>query len=354
MVLSYGVLFALGAAVLFGVSTPLSKVLVGRMDPWLLAGLLYLGSGIGMTVLLGIRRLVRGPESGEAGLTRAHLPWLAGATLAGGVIAPVLLAVGLTVTSGATAALLLNLEGVFTGLLAWLVAREHTDRRLMLGMFIIVAGGAVLAWPHAPGMESSAPWWGAAAIVAACLCWGIDNTCTRPVASADPLLIVAIKGTVAGAVNVILALSLGAHWPSGGPVIGALVVGLLGYGFSLVLFVLALRHLGSGRTGAYFAIAPFVGAATAMVLGEPFSWPLGIAGVLMGIGLWLHLSERHGQHHLHVAEEHEHAHEHDHHHQHEHLPDDPSGSPHSHRHQHQPLSHSHPHAPDIHHRHPHS
>ena len=353
MVMTYGVLFALGAAVLFGVSTPLAKLLIGQMDPWLLAGLLYLGSGLGMTLLLGIRRLVRGAQSGEAGLSRTHLPWLAGATLAGGVVAPVLLAVGLTVTSGATAALLLNLESVFTGLLAWLVVREHTDRRLMLGMLVIVAGGAVLAWPQSPALQSPAPWWGAAAIVAACLCWGIDNTCTRPVSSADPLLIVAIKGTVAGTVNVILALVLGAHWPSGGPLMGALVVGLLGYGVSLVLFVLALRHLGSGRTGAYFAVAPFVGAALALALGEPWSWTLGIAGILMAMGLWLHLSERHAHEHLHVDEEHDHAHQHDQHHQHDHLPDDPAGSTHSHRHQHRPVSHSHPHVPDLHHRHSH-
>lgn len=352
--MTWGILCALGAAVLFGVSTPLAKLLVGHMDAWLLAGLLYAGSGLGMTLVLGLRHVFKRRVSSEASVTRAHLPWLAGATLAGGVVAPVLLAVGLTVTSGASAALLLNLEGVFTGLLAWLVVREHTDRRLIMGMFVIVAGGAVLAWPQTTVEVSSVPWRGTLAIVAACLCWGIDNTLTRPASSADPLVIVALKGTVAGSVNILLAIILGASWPGWWPTTGALIVGLLGYGVSLVLFVLALRHLGSGRTGAYFAIAPFIGAAMALVLGDPFSWPLVVAGALMALGLWLHLSERHHHEHQHVPEEHEHAHDHDEHHQHEHLLSDPAGSPHTHRHRHAPLTHTHPHMPDLHHRHTHT
>lgn len=341
---------ALVAAILFGLSAPLAKGLVGMIDPWLLAGLLYLGSGLGLSLVWWWRQ--RHGQRREGRLRAHHLPWLLAAIASGGVIAPVLLVVGLAHTDAATGALLLNLEAVATALLAWLVVREHTSRRLMLGLLLIVAGGLVLAWPSAPVAGSS--WWGPLLIAAACCCWGIDNTCTRPLSVADPVTIATIKGLVAGAVNTVIAFALGAAWPSWSATSGALLVGFGGYGISLVLFVVAMRHLGSGRTGAYFAIAPFVGAIGAFVGGAPLTWMIMAAGVLMGAGVWLHLSERHEHPHTHEPLEHDHRHRHDDaHHDHAHAPAHPTGDEHSHSHRHQPRSHSHPHLPDLHHRHGH-
>lgn len=345
-----GILFAFASAVLFGVSTPLSKSLLGEVPPVLLAGLLYLGCGLG----LGLFRLVRGrPPSGaaEATLTHRDLPWLAAAVLCGGVAGPVLLLWGLARTPASSAALLLNLEGVLTALLAWFVFRENFDRRIALGMAAIVAGSALLSWGGTP--EIGVPW-GALAIAGACAAWALDNNLTRKISAADPVQIATIKGLAAGASNTTLALLLGASLPSPVTLGLAGLLGLTSYGLSLVLFILGLRHLGSARTGAYFSTAPFVGAALSVaLLGErPTMLFLG-AAVLMGAGLWLHLTECHSHEHQHDYLEHDHWHEHDEHHQHEHPPGvDPRG-PHSHPHVHLPLRHTHAHYPDIHHQHRH-
>ena len=347
--LSRPILAALGAAMLFGVSTPVAKHLVGQVDPWLLAGLLYVGSGVGLALFAV---LARGRRAQEAAITRAQAPWLAGAIFAGGVVAPVLLVQGLTVVSGIAASLLLNLEVVATALIAWLIVREHTNRRLILGLIAIVAGGAVLSLAGGEASRMGA-WWGPLAIVGACVCWGIDNACTRPASAADPVLVAMWKGLIAGSVNTLIALLSGAHLPAIGPLVLTLAVGFFGYGISLVLFVIALRHLGTGRTGAYFATAPFIGALTALALGDSLTWPLVAAGVLMGAGLWLHVTEVHAHLHRHEELDHDHAHEHDAHHQHVHHPGDPPGPVHRHPHHHAPLTHNHPHVPDLHHRHSH-
>ena len=343
-----GVGAAIGAAALFGASTPLAKLLLGRTSPVLLAGLLYLGSGIGLSLL----RLARGRQGGEAPLERSSYPWLAGAVLFGGVLGPVLLMLGLAATPASTAALLLNLEGVFTALLAWFVFKENFDRRIALGMALIVAGGVVLSWQSGGGFTLPV---GSLAVAGACLCWGIDNNLTQKVSAGDPFQVAAIKGAVAGVVNLAIALLLGAHLPGGGVLAGALVVGFLGYGLSLALFVLALRHIGTSRTGAYFSLAPFVGAAAALaLLREPVGPLFFGAAALMGAGVWLHLTEKHEHRHTHEALEHTHRHVHDLHHLHAHNGTEPPGEPHTHRHRHEPLTHTHPHYPDIHHRHRHS
>lgn len=341
---------ALLAALLFGLSAPAAKLLVGAVDPWLLAGLLYLGSGAGLGAYHGVaRRLDRGPR--ETPLTAADLPWLAGAIGAGGVAGPVLLMLGLARGAAAQASLLLNLEGLFTALLAWLVFREHVGARIAIGMAAITAGAFCLAWPRSGSLGIDR----AALLVAgACLAWAIDNNVTRRVSSGDPVQIAALKGGVAGTINVLVALALGAEWPPPAVAVGAALVGLGGYGTSLVLFVLALRHLGAARTGAYFSTAPFVGALGAVLaLGEPLTWPLGVAGGLMALGVWLHLTERHEHEHTHEALAHEHRHRHDAHHAHEHPGGPAPAEPHSHWHVHSPLQHRHPHYPDLHHRHPH-
>lgn len=346
--LPVGVGVALGAAFLFGGSTPFSKLLLGQVAPVLLAGLLYLGSGLGLGVLLLLRR----GQKTEAPLTRGDWPWLGGAVIFGGVLGPLLLMLGLSATPASTASLLLNLEGVFTALLAWFVFRENFDRRIALGMIFIVAGGVLLSWQGARGFSLPLS---ALAIMAACGCWGIDNNLTQKVSGGDPMQIAAIKGAVAGSVNLTLALILGARFPALPTVAAALFVGFLGYGLSLVLFVLALRHIGTARSGAYFSLAPFVGAAASLLLLRESVGPLFFAaGAFMGAGVWLHLSEKHKHEHLHEGLEHSHRHVHDEHHQHPHpLGLDPS-EPHTHPHVHESLRHTHPHFPDIHHRHRHA
>ncbi len=341
---------ALAAAVLFGLSAPAAKPLAGAVDPWLLAGLLYLGSGIGLGLYRSAQRLF-GRLRSEAPLGRQDLPWLAGAIAVGGVIGPVLLMYGLAAGTAVQSSLLLNLEGVFTALLAWSLFRESFDARIAVGMAAIAGGAAVLSWKPAQSLVLD----GSALLVAgACLAWAIDNNLTRRVSGGDPLQIAALKGIVAGSVNVLLAMVQQAPWPTPAAMVGAGVVGFLGYGTSLVLFVLALRLLGAARTGAYFSTAPFVGAiAGALVLHEPLTWRIFLAAVLMGAGVWLHLTERHDHEHQHEPLEHTHAHIHDEHHQHPHAPGAPLGEPHSHVHLHEPLRHSHPHFPDLHHRHHH-
>lgn len=343
-------MLALGAALLFGLSAPGAKLLVGAVDPWLMAGLLYLGSGVG----LGLYRLSHGLLTGgrsEAPLTLRDLPWLAGAIFVGGVMGPVLLMFGLASGTATQSSLLLNLEGMFTALLAWLVFEEHFPARIAAGMAAIAAGAMVLSWPQA---ERATLDWSAALVAGACLAWAVDNNLTRRVSGGDPLQIAALKGATAGTVNVLLALARGAEWPPLALTLSAGLVGFLGYGTSLVLFILALRHLGSARTGAYFSTAPFVGAGAAILaLSEPLTPQLLIAGALMAAGVWLHLTERHEHEHLHEPLEHEHLHRHDEHHQHDHAPGTVAREPHSHPHVHAALRHSHAHYPDLHHLHRH-
>ncbi|MBI4694349.1 MAG: EamA family transporter [Gammaproteobacteria bacterium] len=340
--------YALVSAALFGASVPLSKVLLEALAPNLLAGLLYLGSGLGLTLL----RLL-----GPGGRTRGRLaagdwPWLGAAIVCGGVLGPLLLLYGLLATSGVAAALLLNLETVFTALLAWLAFRENAGARVVIGMVVIVAGSVVLSGAALPAGGGSVA--GMLAIAGACLCWALDNNFTRRVAAADPLVVAASKGLVAGVVNTALAAALGAGVPPVAATGAALLLGFGAYGVSLVLFVLALRDLGVARTSAYFSTAPFLGAVVAVVvLGEPVSPALGLAGALMGLGVWLHLTERHSHEHRHPALDHSHEHVHDAHHSHRHDFEWHGEEPHTHPHHHEPMVHEHPHYPDIHHHHAH-
>ncbi len=283
-------------------------------------------------------------------MRRKDLPWLAAVVIFGGCLAPLLLMFGLQQTSASSGSLLLNLEGLATMGIAWLIFKENVDGRLLLGAVAIVIGAMVLSW-DGNGIRFDA---GGGMIAGACLAWGLDNNLTRKLSSADPVVTTMIKGLLAGAVNVGLALVAGSALPSV-PIIGAAaVVGFLGVGVSLILFVLALRHLGTARTGVYFSLAPFIGAVVAIfLLGEPLTPQLALAGLLMGCGLWLHLAERHDHTHQHEVLDHDHSHVHDKHHQHSHVEAAVSEA-HSHWHRHEPLRHKHPHYPDLHHRHPHS
>src|SRR5215469_11016033 len=316
------VLYALISAALFGLSTPAAKVLVGSIHPVTLAGLLYCGAGVGVAAL---RRILPAAITGapETALSRADLPWLAAAIGAGGILGPLLLMFGLTRTDAATASLLLTL-----------------------------AGAALLSWSGAPSFDSIAS---PLAIAGACVAWGLDNNLTRKVSLADPLQIAMLKGLIAGPFNLILGLAISREAPSLSGVLLTGVVGFVGYGVSLALFVVALRGLGTARTGAYFSTAPFIGSAVAViVLGEPVTAQLLVAAALMAFGVWLHLTEHHEHEHVHETLVHAHPHVHDIHHQHAHGASDPPGEPHTHSHEHRPMRHAHPHVPDMHHTHRHS
>ncbi len=346
-----GVVYALLAAALFGASTPFAKTLLGQVAPVTMAGLLYLGSGIGLLGCYLARAFFqRREESQLASLSNADLPWLAGAILTGGVCGPVLLMLGLRNMPASSASLLLNMEGVLTALLAWFVFRENFDRRILIGMLLIVAAGALLSWDYTSDVGAS---WGAAAILGACLCWAVDNNLTRKVAGSDALQIATIKGLVAGSVNMAIALSMGQPLPEPLAILGAGAIGFFGYGLSIVLFVLVLRHVGTARTGAYFSAAPFVGAAIALMMpGDSPGLLFWTAAALMAGGIYMHLTESHCHEHAHQALEHVHSHSHDLHHQHDHAAG-AGPEPHVHAHQHTWHRHSHPHFPDIHHQHEH-
>jgi len=283
--------FALSSALLFGSSTPLSKALVGDIHPVLLAAVLYLSSGLGLLMLkFGQMLFLKGRRSATPSLGVSGALWLGGAILSGGVIAPILLMIGLTQTPGSTASLLLNMEGVLTALLAWLVFGEDFNRRMALGMASIVAGAAILSWQGEPSFTTLL---GPLLVVAACFAWAIDNNLTRKVSSSDPVTVAMLKGLVAGSFNLCVALSIGAIKADPRAIGAASLVGFINYGISNVLFVLALRELGTARTAVYYSTAPFFGALIALVvLQETVTASFVAAAILMSLGVFLHLTER--------------------------------------------------------------
>lgn len=339
-----GISAALAASILFGLSTPLAKVLLGGLSPWMLAGLLYLGSG----VALAGWRLVRGQRGGR--IARSEVWPLVGAVGFGGVLAPVLLMVGLAGMPASGASLLLNAEAVLTVAIAWLVFREHVNRRTLAGFALILAGVLVLGWQ---GQAMFGGWWPTLALLAACLGWALDNNLTRAVTSVDATWLAMMKGLVAGPVNLTVAFLLGSVLPVPSVVLGAMGLGAVSYGLSLALFIVGLRSLGTARAGAYFSTAPFFGGLLAVVMGEPVTLVLVVAAVLMAGGVWLHLSEHHSHEHSHERLAHDHWHAHDEHHQHDHDEPVAVGVRHRHVHVHEPLTHRHTHFPDTHHRHRH-
>ncbi len=349
--------YAVVAALLFGVSAPLSKLLLTKVDPIALAGLLYLGAGI----FLGILALVshaftpaprgRAPSHREAGLERRDLPWLAGAVVAGGVVGPILLLFGLSTTPAATASLLLNFEVVSTALMARAVFHEAVGWRTWAAVAVVAAGGVLLS------VDPSAGWGftpGGLLILGACVFWGLDNNLTRQISLHDPKLITTVKGLVAGGFSLGLAVSLGRSLPSYATVLEALAVGAACYGASITLFVHSLRRLGTARTGAVFAAAPFAGAVASFALFPEAPRAFFYGGAfLMASALVLLLQERHVHWHTHQTIVHTHTHMHDEHHAHMHTPEVAESTRHTHAHTHAPLEHSHPHTPDAHHRHSH-
>lgn len=341
-----GAALGLTAAALFGLSAPVAKLLLGEVRPVLLAGLLYLGATIG----LWLQRAFVAPTK-EARLVREDVPKLSLVVLTGGLVAPVLMLLGLARVSALAGSLLLNLEAPLTVLLAVVAFREHLGRYAAIAATLILGGAVVLKLE--PGTVG-ADLLGVVLLAGACACWAIDNNFTQRLSLRDPFAIVRVKTLVAGVVNTALGLFVAGPLPSGRFVLGALVLGSLSYGVSVVLDTYALRLVGAAREAAYFATAPFVGAlASVLLLGDRLRWHDGLAMAMMALGVASLLRERHEHEHVHDALDHEHLHEHDEHHLHEHEPSVLEGEPHSHVHRHAVLAHNHPHVPDAHHRHPH-
>jgi drug/metabolite transporter (DMT)-like permease len=345
--MSYGLL----AAVLFGISAPLSKLLLEGVDPIILAGMLYLGAGSAVAALLVFGKILNAEEA-EAGIERQDIPWLAGATLAGGVLGPILLLLGLQLTHAATASLLLNLEVVATGLVAFLLFREPVGRRTWTAIIAVAVGGALLSIDLSTSLAISP---GSLLIVGACFAWGFDNNLTGRISLKDPRRIVLIKGLAAGSFSLLLGVVLGRPLPSLSRVFYALALGAVSYGASISLFVLSLRRVGAARTGVLFGLAPFVGVALSLAVFRQLpAWPFLAALILMALATILLGREKHEHLHLHTAMIHTHPHRHDdghHDHRHTNYPD--GDAPHVHEHAHEEIEHSHEHRPDPHHRHGH-
>jgi len=345
------VFLALSSAVLFGLGTPLSKLLLKDLPPVVLAGLLYAGAFLGLTVYVAGARIFLGkPRGPRPPLRGGDWLWLAGASAAGGVLAPICLLFGLSKISGYAASLLLNLEGVATALIAVSLFKEQAGRRVWAALAAMTAAGVLLSWDPGRGRFTLA---GSLLIIAAMAAWGLDNNFTRNISDKDPVQIARIKGFIAGAFSLSLAVLLGGTLPWGRPLVYGLFLGAVSYGASLVLYIKALRGLGAFRAGAVFSVAPFVGAlGSLLVLPESASWTLIPGALAMAFGVALIVRERHAHRHLHDTATHAHLHIHrDGHHGHEHARE--ASEPHAHEHTHNPVDHSHIHRPDIHHRHLH-
>jgi drug/metabolite transporter (DMT)-like permease len=339
-----GGLHALAAAVLFGVSTPLVQRAGESVGAFTTACLLYLGAA-------GVGALLREPVEQEAALRRSDLPRLGWMALFGAAIGPVALAWGLQHTSGTSASLMLTLETVFTALLARGLYHEVLDRRVGLALLLMLAGGTLLVVDR--GLRGGSEWFGLLAVLVATAAWGLDNTLSRAVAERDPGQVVLAKSAMGGLATAALAVAASEPWPGAGPALALLLVGGLGYGLSLKLYLLAQRAFGAARTASVFAFAPFIGGLLAVALGDrSLGWGMAVGCAVMLVGVVLHLTESHGHLHDHEALAHEHAHTHDDgHHLHGHDPV-PRGA-HSHAHRHEPLRHGHAHVPDAHHGHRH-
>jgi len=345
------VTFAILAATLFGLSTPFAKLLVGDIPPVALAGLLYLGAFLGLGLYVVLRRAIPGQKVfSRSTLQRADLPWLAGAILSGGILAPISLMVGLTLISGFSASLLLNMEGVATAIIATMLFRENLGRRLVIALVCVTTAGILLSWDPSQGDWNFV---GFLLLVLAGFGWGLDNNLTRNICGRDPVQIALVKGGVAGSASLAIAIALGSSISIDTQVLWALVLGAMSYGASLVFFVLALQGLGASRTGLFFNLGPFVGAVVSIfVLREWLGWTVLPALALMVLGVLALVYERHAHKHEHEETTHTHMHTHgdlDH----AHCHADPFRGPHSHEHIHRATVHNHDHWPDIHHRHGH-
>jgi drug/metabolite transporter (DMT)-like permease len=343
--------FAILAATLFGLSTPFAKLLVSNIPPVALAGLLYLGAFFGLGLYVVLRRIASGPQvTSSSALKRADLPWLAGAIVSGGILAPISLMIGLTLISGFSASLLLNMEAVATTIIAAMLFKENLGRRLVVAIVCVTAAGVLLSWDPSQGTWNLL---GFMLLIIAGFGWGLDNNLTRNICSRDPVQIALVKGGLAGSASLAIAIVIGSNITMDAQIVWALVLGALSYGASLVFFVLALQGLGASRTGVFFSLGPFVGAVVSiLLLREWLGWVVLPAFALMILGVLVLVYERHSHQHGHEEITHTHIHAHgDPYHDHRHS--EPFREPHSHEHTHKVVAHNHAHWPDIHHRHSH-
>ncbi len=341
------ILLAVLAAVCYGVSAPLAKLLLRQLSPTFMASLLYLGAGVGMA-LVNLAGKAGGRGAGEARMTRKEAPYAVLMVLLD-IAAPILLLFGLTLTTPANASLLNNFEIVATSLIAMAVFREPVGRRMWAAIALITLASALLSFEGAGSFSFSA---GSLLVLLACLCWGLENNCTRMLSLKDPLQIVTVKGLGSGLGALAIALALGEvrlHVPS---ILLALLLGFFAYGLSITLYIRAQRDLGAARTSAYYAVAPFIGVGLSFIVTSQPVTPLFLAALAtMLLGAYFAAVERHTHPHTHEALTHEHRHSHtDGHHTHHH---DVPVREHSHPHTHEPMAHAHPHTPDTHHRHQH-
>ncbi len=336
------ILQALLAALFFGASAPISKLLLGDVPPILMAAFLYLGSGTGISLIKLYQRFSRNQK--EAGIKRPDVGWLAGAIISGGILAPIILMISLKNTPASTASLLLNFEGVGTTLIALFFFRESISRRALAAIFAITLASIFLSTNFQSGFGFSL---GALGILLACVLWGLDNNFTRNISGKDPLIIVAWKGLVAGAFSLILGLSLGQRLPALIIILSILLLGFISYGLSTMLFIYSMRGLGAARTSALYGTAPLAGVLLSiLIFKDPVTLLFGIAAVLMVAGALLLANEEHAHFHIHMPVVHEHIHKHEEFHAH-----DSTDLAHSHEHEHPRTEHEHGHMPDIHHRH---
>ncbi len=336
------ILQALLAALFFGASAPISKLLLGDVRPILMAAFLYLGSGTGISLIKLYRRFSKNEK--EAGIKRPDVGWLAGAIISGGIIAPIILMISLKNTPASTASLLLNFEGVGTTLLALLFFHESISRRALAAIFAITLASIFLSTNLKGGFGFSL---GALGILLACVLWGLDNNLTRNISGKDPLTIVAWKGLVAGTFSLILGLMLGQQLPALLTILSILLLGFISYGLSTMLFIYSMRGLGAARTSALYGTAPLAGVILSIIIfHDPLTILFIIAAILMVAGALLLANEEHAHFHIHMPVVHEHLHSHDEFHTHS----EDKGT-HSHEHEHPRTEHEHGHMPDIHHRH---
>ncbi|MCT0211168.1 MAG: EamA family transporter [Cyanobium sp.] len=352
-----GLVAGLLAAVFFGLSAPLISVISGEASPLMIAALLYAGAALALLVV----RAAVGRQQAESPVQRRDLAPLVGLTVLGGIVGPLCLVQGLTLLSAGSASLLLNLEAVFTMLIAVLIGREHLSRNGLIAAALIVAGAVFLSEGSLGGTTVQ----GGLLIGAACLAWGIDNNLSQRLSLRNPLQISLLKALGASVPMLLLAMGLGQRFPAGPGLLTTLAIGAVGYGLSIWLDLLALRELGAAREAVVFATAPFVGVVfSVLVLREAFTIHQALAALLMMVGVGALLKENHTHRHRHAALRHAHRHQHDPaggdpHHAHDHRLEDlpPPGSRgpywHAHDHLHEPIDHDHPHVSDAHHRHRH-
>ncbi|AFV01727.1 Permease of the drug [Dehalobacter sp. UNSWDHB] len=342
----FAVFQALLAAALFGISTPLSKLLLSHLSPIMIAALLYLGAGTGMFALRLIIKVNR-PLSKEAGIARKDLPFTIGMVILD-ISAPILLLVGLSTTAAANVALLSNFEIAATALLALWLFKETIGQRLWTAIILITASSMLLSLKDIQGLSFSA---GSIFVLLACLCWGLENNFTKMLSLKDPMQIVVIKGLGSGTGSLLIAFVTKQMTADYSYILFTLILGFFAYGLSIFFYVRAQRDLGAARTSAYYAVAPFIGVGLSFIVAkEPITNNFIIAAILMIFGAYYAAREKHDHQHSHEVLCHEHRHHHgDGHHTHVHG--DFTSGEHSHPHEHETIEHAHHHAPDMHHKH---